>query len=129
MTAWNPGELDTRAQFIFQGLIPDLAARGRAFSVDASEVDEELLALFRDHIRNLVPSLLQVIARQQELDIRRDAHSLLGMGGTIGIPSLSVVAEELSLGAQQGDYRRCSILAEGLQKWMEFWSEHRRIEP
>lgn len=63
--------------------------------------------LFREHISALVASIVSAAGRESAPDVRRDAHSLLGMGGTIGVPSLSVVAEDLSSCAKQGDYRGC----------------------
>jgi len=118
MTWWNPDELESRTREMFQGMITDLDARSRPYSVDSSEVDEELMTLFQEHIRGIVSPLLSAISERSEMDIRREAHSLLGMGGTIGVPTLSVVAEELSAGAKRGDYSRCRELAERLQEWV-----------
>lgn len=122
MTACLQDELDRRARLIFEGLIPELVVRRRGHVVDTSEVDDELMAVFRDHISHVCLALVPAVAGRSEQDIRREAHSLLGMGGTIGVPTLSVVAEELSTAAKQGDFTRCSELVEGLGNWMAFWS-------
>ena len=124
MTALKPEELENRARHIFDGMIPDLIGRCRKFSVDSSEVDEEMMSLFKGHISELVSSILLAARSRSESDIRRNAHSLLGMGGTIGVPTLSVVAEQLSAGAKQGDYGGCLGLAEGLHDWESEWSRH-----
>jgi two-component system sensor histidine kinase/response regulator len=113
----NPDELEKRAKRIFGGVISGLDERCREFSVDTSEVDEVLVSLFGEHIATLVSSLRSAVHGQGEAAIRRDAHSLLGMGGTIGVPTLSVVAAELSAGAKRGDFKRCLELVEGLREW------------
>lgn len=128
MTALKPEALEDRAQRIFEELIPGLTDRCRKFRVDTSEIDEEMLLLFREHISALVASIVSAAGRESAPDVRRDAHSLLGMGGTIGVPSLSVVAEDLSSCAKQGDYRGCLELVEGLQKWERDWVQQGRSE-
>ncbi|MEI8139632.1 MAG: Hpt domain-containing protein [bacterium] len=107
----------------FEGMIPGLADRCHVFLVDTSELDDELVLLFRDHINNLVLSIHTAVTGRSEPDVRRAAHSLLGMGGTMGVPALSVVAEELSAGIKRGDYSRCFELSEGLRNWVAAWSE------
>lgn len=129
MNVWASADLDKHAVRIFQALIPDLSARSLGFRVNTSEVDDELLELFKDHIGKLVESLLVSVAGQLEVEMRRDAHSLQGMGGTMGVPALSVVAEELSAGAKRGDYPYCTALSEGLREWMAVWTGPWRAEP
>ena len=108
---------------VFGGLVPDLTSRRGAFAVDASEVDDELLTLFREHIGQLSESLGAACRARNEMDIRRDAHSLLGIGGTIGVPSLSVVAQDLSAAAKGGDFDRCAALSGALCEWVSTWPQ------
>jgi len=126
MTAWNPGEVDNWARLIFQELISDLVARCREDTRDTSEMDEELMAIFNDHLSTIIPALLLAASARSESDIRSHAHSLVGMGGTVGVPTLSVVGRELGAAAKQGDYSRCMVLAEGLNTWLGLLIERGR---
>ncbi len=120
MTARTPAEAEDGTRLFFEGLIGDLARRSRSYAVDTSEVDEELFALFMDQIRAVTITLRKAVAGGDETELRRGAHSLLGMGGTVGVPSLSVVAEEVSAGAKFRDYERCSRLVGGLEAWADW---------
>ncbi len=122
MTALKPEELEDRARQGFGGMVPDLAERCREFAVDASEVEDEMMSIFKPHIGGVIAAIAVAAANRSEPEIRRSAHSLRGMGGTIGVPTLSVVAAELSEAAKRGDYSGCLALARGLQEWDRAWS-------
>lgn len=121
MTRLLPDRLEALAGELFESDIPDLVARRRSYAVDASDVDESLLALFSEHISASAVSLRAAVQQGAVQDIRREAHSLQGMGGTIGVPSLSVVGEILSESAKAGNLARCKLLSGRLDKWVEAW--------
>ena len=109
----------------FQDLIPELVARSEAFRISTDAVDEEALCLFADEIRLAIRGLSAAIADRDGDGIRRQAHSLQGMGGTAGSPEISVVGEELSRCARQNDFGRCAELTTRLDGWQMQWApEH-----
>ena len=111
------------AEPVFEEMIPGLRRLADAYRVNTSEVDAEILELFVAEIRKVAASLQQAVAAKDWGGIRWGAHSLQGMGGTIGAPELSVVGVEMSSAAKREDAARCASLLGGLQEWM------RRMEP
>lgn len=49
--------------------------------------------------------------------IRVAAHSIKGMGGTMGLPEISVLAQEIELTLRAGDAERCAALCKALIGW------------
>jgi len=110
-------DLAQNATTWFQSLIPDISFRALAFQTSGDVVDEEILALFEKQMRLTINSLVTAIAAGDFAEVRRHAHSLQGMGGTAGSPEISVVGEELSRYAKQGDLTHCSELTTRLNDW------------
>ena len=108
--------LDT--QTIFAALIPDLGRRAALFNVGSGEMEAEIMALFCEQMSDIIRQLPQAASAANEAEVRRFAHSLTGMGGTVGEPEISVVGEELSTAAKAGDFARCERLAAALQQWI-----------
>ena len=107
---------------LFGPLIADLTSRAQAFEVPADEVDDEILDLFAEQVREIAESARTTAAAADEMGVRRGAHSLQGMSGTIGVATLSVVGVELSSAAKAHDFGRCGQLADALRRWQEAWS-------
>ena len=107
------------AESVFAPLIPDLRRLADAYRVNTSEVDAELLELFLQQLRLVVSALGKAVAARDETGVRQAAHSLQGMGGTIGAPELSVVGAELSSAARRADFDRCACLLAAIGKWMQ----------
>lgn len=103
---------------VFEALIPDLARRANEFRVDTSEVDEELIALFLDQMRKVVGEIAGAASARSVEVLRQGGHSLQGIGGTIGLPELSVVGVELGAAARRADFERGAALASALTQWM-----------
>ena len=106
------------AKSLFTPLIPDLARRIAPFRVGAPEMDDEILGMFSQQMAEMVRELPAAVRAANETEVRRHAHSLTGMGGTVGEPEISVVGEELSSAAKSGDYARCARLVAALQQWI-----------
>ncbi len=98
-------------------LLPNLAEQAEAYRVDTSEMDDEIRALFRDQLDGMAAALLRSVAELDWNALRRHAHSLQGMGGTVGFPDLSVVGFELSAAAKASDLTRCGQLVNVLTGW------------
>ncbi|MBM4164932.1 MAG: response regulator [Lentisphaerae bacterium] len=104
---------------LFLDLIPGLAGRAEAFRGSDEFVDDAVLAAFERQMALTVAALRTAVDTTDEAGIRRQAHSLQGMGGAAGAPEISVVGEELSLAAKAGDFARCSALAAQLAAWTD----------
>ncbi|MEI6219275.1 MAG: response regulator, partial [bacterium] len=116
-----PLDLDLGTRW-FHDLIPDLASRAQAFRTSADAVDEDIMRLFAEQMRLAIHALHGAIATGDMDGIRRQAHSLQGMGGTAGSPEISVVGEELSRCAKRGDLSRCGELTTRLDSWQTNWT-------
>jgi DNA-binding response OmpR family regulator/anti-sigma regulatory factor (Ser/Thr protein kinase) len=98
-------------------LIPDLNARAENFRVSNEFVDDAVLAAFARQMASVKAALRSALDAGDEAGIRRQAHSLQGMGGAAGAPEISVVGEELSRAAKVGDFPRCAALTARLADW------------
>ena len=107
------------AEPVFAPLIPGLRRLADAYRVNTSEVDAEILDLFVEQLRLVIAALVEAVSARNWNGVRQGAHSLQGMGGTIGAPELSVVGVELSAAAKRGDFDRCTRLLAAIQKWMQ----------
>lgn len=105
----------------FLEIIPELAARAKTFRTSSKNVNANILRVFAEQMRLTIRALKEAIEAGHEDDIRRQAHSLQGMGGTVGVPEISVVGEELSLLAKRGELDRCRELAIRLDRWQTDW--------
>lgn len=100
-----------------RGLVPDLDRRMDAFRVDCAEVDDELIEAFKEELTAQSALLRQGLDSDDLEPVRRAAHSVKGMGGTIGLPEISVLAHEIELRAKSGDQAGCAELAEAFIDW------------
>jgi HPt (histidine-containing phosphotransfer) domain-containing protein len=100
-------------------LIPSLDARKVQFMVDTEEVDDELVEVFIDELVRLTGELMQGVAEQRMEMVRMAAHSIKGMGGTIGLPEISVLGLEIENTVKEERISDATLLIEGLAKWMK----------
>ena len=117
------------AQTLFAPLIPDLARRVTPFCVNSTEMDREILELFGQQMAEIIDDLPTAVRAANEAEVRRHAHSLTGMGGTVGEPEISVVGEELSKAAKGGDFARCGRLVAALQQWIVIFQNRLKQAP
>ncbi|AKJ64498.1 Hpt domain-containing protein [Kiritimatiella glycovorans] len=97
--------------------IPDLEQRMNAFAVEAMEMDEELKEAFCSELALQSGELEAGLRDNDHERIRRAAHSIKGMGGTIGLPEISVLAEEIGSCVKEGREERCAELARAFIQW------------
>lgn len=108
-----PGNVEWVAE-----LIPDLEIRKESFVVATDEVDDELVEIFIEELRRLT-SELQAGLEQNDLEmVRTAAHSIKGMGGTIGLPEISVLALEVEIRAKEDRLSDSKPLVDALAHWM-----------
>lgn len=116
---------------VFLDLIPEIVARAEAFRVSSEFVDDAVCAAFERQMALTLAELQIASNAGDEAGIRRQAHSLQGMGGAAGAPEISVVGEELSRSAREYDFARCVALVARLADWsaLQRVSERVRIDP
>lgn len=100
-------------------LIPDLAARSEAYRTDFGGMGDGLLHAFLQQIDLAAQGIGKAIAQADELGIRRHAHTLQGMGGTVGLPEISVLGDILGTAARAGDFAHCRALLHALIGWRD----------
>ncbi len=100
-------------------LIPDLAARLDPFIVDTDELDDELVEVFIDEIQRLTGELQEGLAQNDGEVLRMAAHSIKGMGGTMGLPEISVLGLEIENRAKEDRLAETQPLIDGLALWMD----------
>ena len=100
------------------GLIPELEARKAQFMVDTEEVDDELIEVFIEELRRLSGELQEGAACGDLEMIRAAAHSIKGMGGTIGLPEISVLGLEIENAAKEERLEAGLPMIEALAHWM-----------
>jgi DNA-binding response OmpR family regulator len=98
-------------------LIPDVEARARRFHNASGALDAALLAVFVEQAERYVSEAETAAEAWRPEDVARTAHSLKGIGGMMGAPRISVLAEDLEAAAKAGDRARCAALAAGLSQW------------
>jgi len=109
-----PGNVEWVAE-----LIPGLEARKVQYVVDTDEVDDELIEVFIEELRRLTNELKQGIAENDGEMMRMAAHSIKGMGGTIGLPEISVLGLEIENCTKEGRMPDCVSLIDALTDWMK----------
>lgn len=100
-------------------LIPALETRVDQFTVDTDEVDDELIEVFLDELRRLTAELQEGVAGNNPELVRSGAHSIKGMGGTIGLPELSVLALEIENLAKEDRIEDSAVMVQSLADWMK----------
>lgn len=100
-------------------LIPDLAERLDPFIVDTDEMDDELVEIFTEEIERLTRELQDGFAQNNGETMRLAAHSIKGMGGTMGFPEISVLGLELENLAKADRLAETRPLVDGLALWLK----------
>jgi HPt (histidine-containing phosphotransfer) domain-containing protein len=107
----------TRLSELFDDLIPGLAERAEEYRAEVDVLDGETWTLFVVEMRRSLARLEAGSAARNADTVRGRGHSLEGMGGTMGLPGLSVVGAELSQAGREQDWERCTLLTQRLGAW------------
>lgn len=99
-------------------LIPDIDAKVAPFTVDTEEVDDELVEIFVSEICRLIGELKEGLIRNDNEAVRMASHSIKGMGGTMGLPEVSVVGLEIENMAKEERLEEAEPLVTALANWM-----------
>jgi HPt (histidine-containing phosphotransfer) domain-containing protein len=98
-------------------LVPDLDGRIGRFETEPFELDDELVAAFFEELARLTGDLQTGLTASDNEMLRRAAHSIKGMCGTMGLPEISVLAQEIELTLRAGEMERCAVLCNALINW------------
>ncbi|MBN2684843.1 MAG: Hpt domain-containing protein [Pontiellaceae bacterium] len=109
-----PGSIDWVAE-----LIPDLESKLEPFVVDTDETDDELVEIFIEELSRLTGELSEGLADNDAQKIRESAHSIKGMGGTLGLPEISVVGWTIENVAKEGRLSDAMPLVSSLSDWLD----------
>ena len=107
----------SRAIETVRELIPDLDGRISQFEVETFEMDDELISAFCEELERMGGDLQAGIDESDNEKIRVAAHSIKGMGGTMGLPEISVLAQEIELTLRANEMDRCLSLCESMIAW------------
>lgn len=106
-----------RAVEVVRELVPDLDGRISQFEVETFEMDAELIDAFCEELER-VGGDLKAGLDEGDLDRARvAAHSIKGMGGTMGLPEISVLAQEIELTIKADELPRAQQLGQALFDW------------
>ena len=108
-----PGNVEWVAE-----LIPSLAEQLDQYVVATDEVDDELVEVFIEEIQRLTAELQEGVRNDDAEMIRIAAHSIKGMGGTIGLPEISVVGLEIEKRAKEDRSQDAAPLVDALADWL-----------
>ena len=98
-------------------LIPEMDSLLDQFVVDTDEVDDELIEVFIEEISRLTGEL-QAGVEQGDLEmVRMAAHSIKGMGGSMGHPEISVLGLEVENIAKEERLSDARPLIDALALW------------
>jgi sigma-B regulation protein RsbU (phosphoserine phosphatase) len=115
---WPPVAAVTTLRVLFEGLVPRLAERAEEYQADVDLLDDEVWALFEGELQRALALLEAACPVRDAGTVRGRGHSLEGMGGTVGLPDLSVVGAELRQAAHEQEWDRCALLTQRLGAWV-----------
>ncbi len=80
-------------------------------------MDDELISAFCEELERMSGDLQTGLDTSDNEMIRVAAHSIKGMGGTMGLPEISVLAQEIELMLRGEQMDRCKELCIALINW------------
>jgi len=98
-------------------LVPDLDGRISQFEVETFEMDDELIEAFCEELDRLAGDMEAGVDESDDEKIRMSAHSIKGMGGTMGLPEISVLAQEIEMTMSAGKMDQCKRLCGAMIGW------------
>ena len=99
-------------------LIPNVADQLDQFVVETDELDEELVEVFITEIQRLTAELQEGVRNNDAEMVRMAAHSIKGMGGTIGLPEISVLGLEIEKRAKEDRPQEAGPMVDALADWL-----------
>lgn len=108
-----------KAFSIIVAVVPAVRSRMDQYTVDTSEVDDELFEIFMEQINLNSEGIERAMTSGNLMEASKEAHSIKGMGGTAGFPELSVLAEELEHAAAAANVELVNTLYRAMKQWLD----------
>ncbi|MCU0858029.1 MAG: Hpt domain-containing protein [Pontiellaceae bacterium] len=102
-------------------IVPDVDSRMSQFQTDEFELDDDLISAFCEELTRLTGDLKTGFDTSDFELTRKSAHSLKGMCGTMGLPEISVLCQEIEFTLRAGRIERCAQLGRALLDWAANW--------
>ena len=99
-------------------LIPGLEGQLGQFEVATDEVDDELIEVFIEELNRLTGELQEGMRTLDREMVRMAAHSIKGMGGTIGLPEISVLGLAIENTAKENRLHDAEPMVNALANWL-----------
>lgn len=115
----TPAAAKAASRDLLADVIPGLSDLVVEYRVDADLLDEDLYRMFCEQLQQSLSGMRAAVTGADEMTMRRYAHSLEGMGGTMGFPEISVAAVCAGRAAREHDWDRCRLLVERLSQWLK----------
>lgn len=111
--------MTTRARAIemVREWIPDLEGRMGQFETEPFELDDEIMDAFHEELERLSGDLQAGLDAGDDEPHRLATHSIKGMAGAMGLPEISVLAQEIEITLRAGERERCTQLSHALIAW------------
>ncbi len=97
--------------------VPDLEGRISQFEIEPFDLDDELVDAFREELERLSGDLQAGLDELDNEKARLAVHSIKGMSGTMGLPEISVLAQEIEITLRADDLERARQLSDVLIAW------------
>ena len=107
-----------RAVELVREWVPDLDEKIGQFEVGAIDIDDELIEAFCEELALVGGDLQAGLDSSDDEQVHRAAHSMKGMGGTMGLPEISVLAREIELALRADERERFRTLCQVLIAWV-----------
>ncbi len=101
-----------------EDLIPGLEGQLSQFVVATDEVDDELIEIFIEELKRLTGELQEGVENNDPEMVRMAAHSIKGMGGTIGLPEISVLGLNIENAAKEDRLPDARRMTDALANWL-----------
>ena len=108
---------------LIRRVVSNLDVRMDKYRVEGIELDDDLLAVFVEQLGENVVGIRDGLAAGNLDEISRQAHSIKGMSGSIGVPELSVLGYELEEMAKAGNKDRCADFLAVLEQCLQGYQD------
>jgi len=100
--------------------IPDLEERKKQFEVSLDDpLEDDLIELFLEELLTLIFDLQDGVLMMDADAIRKAAHSIKGMAGTMGLAEISVLVYEVELLMKEEKLKKAKPMIDALADWRD----------
>ena len=100
--------------------IPDLEERKKQFEVSLDDpLEDDLIELFLEELLTLIFDLQDGVLMMDADAIRKAAHSIKGMAGTMGLAEISVLVYEVEILMKEEKLKKAKPMIDALADWRD----------